>query len=292
MGGLEVSRVAGLTAAQSCPATANVRVAATARKISTQWHPDWVLKSAEATPNQIINYVYNGQRDLDGRITECADNATLPDGRPIAVLCKQIVQATTDPNGNAGFSARRTGPAVVRQFRYNRAGQLLSATGPANAGGHVQIVSNSYYDDTSETHHKGDLATTDNGAGEIIEFREYTADGLAAKMKLPNGTAIALEYHPRQLLATRTVSAGNLGETTGYGYDEAGQLARIIGADGSVHIYSYDDAQRLTGVRDSNGNQLTLTLDNAGNVHKREVRGAEGNLVYQRTLWYDPLGRL
>jgi len=290
--GLEVSRIAGLTALTSCPASANIRVAATVRKISTQWHPDWILKSAEALPNKIINYIYNGQRDLDGRVAECADGATLPDGRPIAVLCKQIVQATTDPNGNAGFSARREGRAIVRQFQYNRNGQVLSETGPANASGHIQVVTNRYYDTTSDTHNKGDLATTDNGAGEITEFGEYTADGLVARLKLPNGTAISMEYHPRQLLATRTVMAGNLSETTEYRYDEAGQLKRITGTDGSILIYYYDDAQRLTGIRDSNGNQFALTLDNAGNVLKREVRGVEGKLVFQRTYWYDPLGRL
>ncbi|MES2322525.1 MAG: RHS repeat-associated core domain-containing protein [Pseudomonadota bacterium] len=290
--GVELSRVVGLTAAQACPASANIRVAATARKISTQWHPDWILKSAEAMPHKIINYVYNGQPDSDGRVAECADGATLPDGRPIAVLCKQIEQATSDPNGNTGFSAKRVGRAIVRQFRYNQAGQLLSETKPSNASGQVQVITNSYYDTTADTHQKRDLEATDNGAGEITEFHEYTADGLVAKLKLPNRTAIALQYHPRQLLATRTVAAGNLSETTEYVYDEAGQLARIISPDGSFHIYSYDDAQRLTGIRDSNGNQLTFTLDNAGNVHKREVRGVEGNLVFQRMLWYDPLGRL
>ncbi len=290
--GLEVSRIEGLAAAQSCPINASARIATTARKISSQWHPDWILKTAEAIPNKIINYVFNGQRDLDGSIADCADEATLPDGRPIAVLCKQIVQATTDSNGNTGFSARRTGPAVVHQFHYNRAGQLLSATGPSNAGGHVQVISNIYYETTSDTHHKGDLATTDNGAGEITEFRAYTGDGLVAALKLPNGTAIALEYHPRQLLAKRTSTAGKLSETTEYGYHETGQLERITGADGTIHTYSYDDAQRLTGVRDTTGNQLTLTLDRAGNVRKHEVRGSDGDLVSQRLLWHDPFGRL
>ena len=31
--------------------------------------------------------------------------APLPDGKPIAVLCRQVEQATTDTNGSAGFSA-------------------------------------------------------------------------------------------------------------------------------------------------------------------------------------------
>ena len=78
------------------------------RKTSTQWHPDWRLASKVAEPGQDHHQVYNGQPDPfnANAIASCAPaSALLPDGKPIAVLCKTVEQATTDADGALGFSA-------------------------------------------------------------------------------------------------------------------------------------------------------------------------------------------
>ncbi|MCW7542163.1 RHS repeat protein, partial [Aquabacterium sp. A7-Y] len=56
--------------------------------------------------------------------------------------------------------------------------------------------------------------------------------------------------------------------------------------------YSYDDAHRLTGLKDGLGNSVTYTLDNAGNRTKEEIKDPAGVLMRNMTRAYDALGRL
>jgi RHS repeat-associated protein len=291
--GLETRRISGLPASMSCPAGADAMPTKAARMVSTQWHPDWPLVSGVAEAYRIVTNVYNGERGADGQVQQCAGGATLPNGKPVAVLCSQTVQATTDSNGTLGFSAARTGPARVWRYTYNRTGQLLTRTGPTDAAGNVDSARLTYYSDTSGSHAAGDLASVTNGAGEVTQFLEYSADGLATQIKRPNGQTVALTYGPRQRLATSTVTdSGGTSESTRYTYDDAGQLTRVVAPDGSATEYSYDAAHRLTGLRDGAGNTIHLDLDNMGNVIRQEVRGAAGELVTSAQRTYDALNRL
>ncbi|MES2757632.1 MAG: RHS repeat-associated core domain-containing protein [Pseudomonadota bacterium] len=290
--GLETRRIAGLPAAVSCPVSANNIGVNTARMISTQWHPDWTLKSVVAEPYRLTSYVYNGERGADGQGVRCSD-ATLPNGKPVAVLCSRSIQPTTDNNGTLGFAAAKTGAARVWQYTYDNAGRLLTRRGPADAVGNRDALLLTYSADTTDVHTIGDLATATNGAGEVTQFREYGKDGLATNIKLPNGQIIKLEYGARQRLASRTVEDGRgASETTRYEYDDAGQLTRVTSADGSSMEYGYDAAHRLTDLRDGSGNTVHFTLDNIGNVIKQDVRGAGGELVATSKRTYDALNRL
>ena len=190
---LETRRISGLPAGRNCPADAT-NLTKSARMVSTQWHPDWPLFSAVAEANRIVTNVYNGERGPDGQVQKCAGGATLPNGKPIAVLCSTTIQATTDNNGTLGFAAARTGPSRVWRYTYNSAGQLLTRTDPADAAGNVVSARLTYYSDTSGSHAAGDLASIANGAGEVTQFFDYSADGLATRIKRPNGQTITLIY--------------------------------------------------------------------------------------------------
>jgi RHS repeat-associated protein len=260
---------------------------------STQWHPDWPLKSAIAEANRITTYVYNGERGADGQVAHCAGDATLPNAKPIAVLCSKTIQATTDNNGTLGFAAAKTGTARSWQYTYNSVGQMLTRSGPADASGNVDALRLIYYADTSESHTIGDLASATNGAGEMTVIREYSKDGLATNIRQPGGQTIKLVYGPRRRLVARTVEdSTGLAETTRYQYDDAGQLTRVTAADGSSVEYGYDAAHRLTDLRDGIGNTAHFSLDNMGNVIRQEVRGADGELVATTQRSYDALNRL
>jgi YD repeat-containing protein len=290
--GLETRRITGLPASASCPVGATAVGGNAVRTISTQWHTDWPLKSMVAEPSRLTSYGYNGERGADGQVAHCSD-ATLPNGKPVAVLCSQTVQASTDSNGTLGFSAAKTGAARVWQYTYNSAGKLLTRTGPADALGNRDALRLTYYADTTGDHTTGDLATATNGAGEVTQLREYSKDGLATNIKLPNGQIIKLEYGARQRLASRTVEDGSgAAETARYQYDDAGQLTRVIAADGTSMEYLYDAAHRLTDLRDGAGHTVHFTLDNIGNVVKQDVRDARGELVATSKRTYDALNRL
>ena len=130
---LETVRVEGLANTASCAAltATNAVLPALSRKHSTQWHPDWRLATKLDEPKRRVTRIYNGQPDpLNANaIASCAPStALLPDGKPIAVLCKQVEEATTDADGSKGFSAAlQSGVAKrISQWSYNQRGQILT----------------------------------------------------------------------------------------------------------------------------------------------------------------------
>jgi len=102
---LETTRVEGLSSTQACSSVIafGSSLPSGARRITTQWHPDWRLPIRQTEPNKITNWIYNGQPDpFNGNATaSCAPStALLPDGKPLVVLCKRVEQATTNADGN------------------------------------------------------------------------------------------------------------------------------------------------------------------------------------------------
>ena len=92
----EVTRVEGLSNTTSCstvlPATASLPTGA--RKTTTTWHPDWRLPVASATPGARTTLVYQGQPDPlnSNAAASCTSAPALPNGKPLPVVCKRIVQ--------------------------------------------------------------------------------------------------------------------------------------------------------------------------------------------------------
>lgn len=291
--GNEIARITGLGKGASCPVNIGGAVPAGARKTSTRWHPDLALSIATAAPARLETKVYNGQRDAAGQVVECAGGALLPNGKPIAVLCRATVQASNDSNGVLGFEAAGTGPVQEWRYTYNRSGQMLTSSGPLDANGKGESASMSYYADSSASHRPGDLASVRDGVGNVTSYLEYSDDGLPTKVQHPNGRIVESEYDPRRRLISSTVRvASGHAETTHYAYDLAGQMIRLTAPDGAVLDYAYDDAHRLVGLRDRAGNSIELTLDAMGNTMRREVKDANGKLVAQTTRVYDALNRL
>jgi YD repeat-containing protein len=293
------------------------------RKISTKWHPDWALKTQEAEPNLLTTWVYNGQTDPEtSQTASCIDMTystgsvpTLPDGKPIAVLCKKIEQRTADDTGAQGLSAvQDTSDADattkrVWTYRYTEFGQMLKSTPPPNYSGDTvdRSTTYAYYPDTAFTgtvpnevgHTKGDLQTvTVKGAGGqsiTTTYNEYDRAGRVLKTTDANDLVTTMSYTPRGWL--KSTNQGGL--LTQYDYWPTGLLKKATQPDGSYLYYIYDDAHRLTDVTDKvdtagnpTGNKVHYTLDNAGNRQGEDVRDASGTLTRNITRTYDALNRL
>jgi len=258
------------------------------RKTSTQWHPDWRLRAQVAEPSRITTYVYNGQPDpFNGNaIASCApSSALLPDGKPIAVLCKQVEQATTDADGHLGFTAAlQAGVAArIQQWTYNEFGQVLTATDPRG-----NTTTYAYYSDTSADHTRGDLQSVTDAAGLLTQYTRYNPHGQVLQMVDPNGVATDYTYDLRQ----RLTSVSSLGQSTTYAYWPTGLLKQVTLPSASTLSYGYDDAHRLTDITDNLGNTIHYTLDNAGNRIKEETKDATGALSRQIARAMDALGRV
>lgn len=290
---LETTRVEGLATTAACSSVTGfgATLPAGSRKTSTQWHPDWRLESKKAEAGRITTSVYNGQPDpLNGNaIASCAPaSALLPDGKPIAVLCKQIEQATMDTNGTLGFAAVLDSSATprIQSWTYNAFGQILTHDGPRTDVSDVTTYT--YYSSTTANYTKGDLQSMTNPLGKTTQYTKYNPHGQVLESTDPNGVLTTHTYDLRQRRLSTTVA----GQTTGYTYDAAGQLLRVTQPDGSYVGYAYDAAHRQTAVFDNLGNRIEYTLDNAGNRTAEHVKDPAGTLRRQRGWVFDALGRV
>jgi len=297
----ETARIEGLAGGTNCSTVTGTGASlpAGARKVSTAWHPDWRLVARVAEPSRITTSVYNGQPDpfAGGAQASCAPaSALLPDGKPIAVLCRQVEQATTDANGSLGFSATLDSTVANREqkWTYNQWGQVLSHDGPRTDV--ADITTYSYYSDTSFTgvgaaavgHTIGDLQSVTNAAGKVTQYTKYDKHGQLLESVDPNGVVSTNSYDLRQRLLSTSVG----GQTTSYTYDLAGQLKRVTRPDASWIGFDYDPAHRQTAVYDNLGNRIEYTLDNAGNRTAESVKDTSGALRRQLARSIDALGRV
>ena len=290
---VELVRVEGLTGSTVCESALANKAAlpAGSRKVSRQWHPDWRLPVKIAEPGRITTSIYNGQPDpYNGNATAaCAPaSAVLPTGRPIAVLCRRVEQATTDANGAQGPSASPEPGTAARQqtWTYNRNGQVLTHDGPRSDV--ADVTTFRYYLDTTVDHTIGDLQSATNAAGHTVQYMQYNKAGKLIASIDPNGVVTRNTYDLRQRQTSALSGAG----LTLFSYDLAGQLVAVTRPDGSYLRYVYDDAHRLISVLDGAGNLVRYTLDNSGNRISEEFRDKSGTLRRQLMRSFDALGRI
>ena len=319
---LEEIRLEGLVAADGCPtdwATHKVPTDLPSekaqRKVHTQWHPVWHLKTREAEPKRITTWVYNGQPDPlnNNAVASCAPaDALLPDGSKIAVLCKRYEQATADETGNLGFAAAALSTRSW-STTYNQHGQVLSETDPRQKKTCHQYWSDTVFDTDGRGHTLGDLWRTSQMAGASQDctpenmaaqahkttHTHYNKRGQVLRTELPNGGVEEREYHLRgwltkvkQWASVAAADSGAPSQDTQYDYYPTGLLKQVTQADGSWQLYEYDDAHRLTDVSDSLGNKVHYTLDNAGNATQEAHTDPTGVLVKAISRTFDALGRL
>jgi RHS repeat-associated protein len=239
-----------------------------------------------AGPKQLTVNVYNGQPDpLNGNaIASCAPVvARSLDGSATPMLCRQVVQATTDADGHLGFGAAlQAGVAArVSSWTYDAQGRMLSAS--IGSGTYQYLRAAASTADVTE----GDLLRVTAPNGEATTFDRYNKYGQVLQSTGPDGRVTAYTYDLRQRMLSRTV--GSL--TTAYEYDAAGQLTKVTLPDGSWVGYAYDDAHRLVAVTDKKGNRIDYVLDNTGNRVDQRVKDPLGDLKQSLNRTMDALGR-
>ena len=312
---LETVRLEGLPGVNACPANVASHIlptpapgsSVTQRKITTQWHPDWRLQTRRAQPSTLITWVYNGQPDptAGNAIANCAPaQALLPTDKPIAVLCKQVEQATTDLTGSAGFAASLTPntPARVWSYTYNEKGQLLTADGPRTDNGILDKTTYTYHPATTSEVTQGDLASISNAQGHTTYYTKYDKHGKLLRSVDHYGITTEHTYHPRGwLLSSIMLPAGispdseqaqMQGLVSLFEYDAAGQMIKARTPNGSTITYSYDAAQRLIGMMDNAGNSITYTLDAMGNRLQEQSKDPNAVLARQVNRVIDALNRV
>jgi len=293
---LETARVEGFTSSDTCPADAAMYTPAAStaqRKLLTQWHPDWRVETRKSEPQRITTSVYNGQPDptAGGAITTCAPSTALVDGKPIAVLCKRVEQATSDETGAAGFAASAVGAARSETWTFNPYGQMLTHNGTRTDVS--DLTTYEYYPDTQANWTLGDLKQITNPLGQITRFTKYDRNGRLLESIDANNRKTEHSYSPRGWLTqTKLTAPGGAIQTTTYEYDGVGQLLKATLPDASFVAYTYDAAHRLTQAADSAGNKVEYTIDAMGNRTAENWKDSSGTLRKTLTRVIDALNRV
>ncbi|MDA8444384.1 hypothetical protein [Paracidovorax valerianellae] len=286
---LRTVSIRGLTSGSNCYYFLNSQdyLPANVAKTSVRWHPDWALPIAVAEPLRITYLSFNGQPDpISGGVVSCAPgSATLPGGKPIAVLCKRTERETSDGNGVSGFNASIVLDSIAREwsYTYNQFGQILTETSPGGA-----ITTYAYYSESSDSRTSGDLKSITNALGQTAIFNAYDKDGRVLTHTEPTGLVNTYQYDPRG----RLTRAQRGGEATTFTYTASGQLASASLASGYATSYTYDAAQRLTGWSDNRGASASYTLDGMGNRVAESITDAQGQAAWTVARTINSLNRV
>ncbi len=243
--------------------------------------------------------VYNGQPDpFNGNAAaSCAPaSAKLPDTSPIAVLCRQVEQATTDIDGALGFTAPlQSGiPAREQRWTYNEFGQVLTHDGPRTDIN--DITTYEYYPSTNFTgtdpnaigYTRGDLKQVTNAVGQVTRYTLYDKLGQLLETQDANGVVTRYTYDARQRMTSVNVG----GQATLYSYWPTGLIRQVTQPDASWVFHEYDDAQRLVKASDNLGNSVSYVLDNMGNRKEENFADPSGSLRRKLLRDIDALGRV
>lgn len=144
---------------------------------------------------------------------------------------------------------------------------------------------------------KGDLWKVTNSLGQVMEYTLNSAGGRPLQIKDANNVITDMEYDPRGRLTARKVRGSDDNSEaddaiTRLEYDRSGQVTKVIQPDSDFVEFTYDDAHRLTGIKDALGNSITYTLDHAGNRTAETTKDPSNTVKRSLSRVYDTLGRL
>lgn len=137
------------------------------------------------------------------------------------------------------------------------------------------------------------LTTITNALSQVTTITARDSAGRPTTVQDANGINTVLTYDSNGWLQTATRASGTgLAALYDFDYDFNGNLTKVTLPNSVFVEYSYDNAQRLTGIKDSLNNTVTYTLNNAGDATKVEVKNSTPATTYVHDQVFDELSRL
>ncbi len=281
--GLETVRVEGIASTDYVDYLPQGKVlSSSAKKITTQWHPQHRKPFKKSEPKLITTFIYNGDADPfnSNQIANCS-----PSSQPL--LCHKVQQATTDVNGAAGLTAVVDSTIAKREefYTYNGYGQQLTYS---RTGVGTPDEIREYYDITTSDWTKGDLKSITNALGHKTEFTRYDPNGNLLAMQDANGVQTLFTYDARGRLTSQSVA----GAVTTHTYDLNGNRIGSVLPNGVTINYEYDAAKRLIAVVNALGDKINYEYDVESNLRFERFTNASGANTYTKQHVYDALSRV
>jgi RHS repeat-associated protein len=246
----------------------------------------------------VTTYIFGSPRNLESSRTEAYGT---PRARTIATLWHATYRLPTqvdEPGRRTTFTHDAAGNVLTKTvldtataesrtwtYTYNGFGRVLTENGPRTDV--TDVTTNAYYTCSTGTQ-CGQLNTVTNALSHVTTFNTYNAHGQPLTITDPNGVVTTLTYDARQRLKTRTFG----GELTTFDYWPIGLLKKVTLPDSSYLQYAYDNAHRLTGISDSEGNLISYGLDAMGNRTSEQVFDPSSTLTRTRTRVFNSLNQL
>lgn len=284
---LEISRTEAVGTAQE-------------RTINTIWHSDFpkptrIEEVAQTQVVRVSNYTYDTQGNvLTKSITDPVSQEIRTwsyEYNNFGQMTKQVTpngEQTTyqydEVNGNLLSSTDASG-IVTSYSLHNADGQptrITTSTG---------VITELVYDDAGHVIQQKQTIRND-------ELQQENSDsGLSWWQQFVNAVyGLFNQEQPYTEAEQKFVIVANQGPSqqaiNTYEYDARGLLIATTLADGERVEYTYDDAHRLTEIKDQSGNRSVYTLNRNGDITQTEVYGESGQLEAKTQQVYDNLGRL
>ncbi len=230
---------------------------------------------AEGTPEQqVLSTQWHGQYRIPEVITEPGRQTTY----------------TFTPYENPNYTKKTVSDLNTGEFRewsytYNDFGQLTFVDGPRDDV--TDQTSIAYYDCDFGAE-CGQVQSVTNGLGHTVTYDSYDEHGYPTQFTDANGIVTTMTYDLRQRLASTAID----GFTTIIDYDPTGEVSRVTQPDGTYLAFVRDDANRLIGTSDGQGNRIEWTLDNAGNRVAERFVDPAGQIRKSLQYQYDELSRM
>lgn len=218
------------------------------------WHPEMKVPLEIVEPGVIAGSkttVYDYDNDGDANHNET----------PTADLRSILITGTTrDRNGNPVQRTQET------RYDYNARGQVVSVDGPRSDVN--DIVTYEYYpNDISQGKNRGMLYRIISPLNKITTFSQYNNLGQPEKAVSPNNQETLIQYDERGRINSITRDDAQ----AQYTYNADGTLQSTEGPEGESLILSWNQARRLTGIRDKQNNRIAYTLNTEGGIENETV---------------------
>lgn len=212
---------------------------------------------------------------------------TLPPYTPAGITTPITATSTWTYDSDGNQVSTTTPAGETSSSLYDQLGDVAQLTAADGAKTHLT------YDTNGEK-----LSVTDADGAQSQATYDYLGRPL---------TSTTLERFPssRTLTATKSyaVTSGNPyganlasattpgGQTTGYGYNRAGDLTSTTDTAGNTTQYAYDADGQLTSTVQPGGVSTSMTYDKTGNLLSASGQGAEAATA-TRTFTYDNTGQV
>lgn len=254
----------------------------TGRITSFEYDADNKLKAAIENGNR-IDYGYDKNKNVTER-KYTVDSTILTQSNQYNSI-NQLIGINVNGQDHAKFTydeanklaSRKHGDGTTTLYTYNGAGDLTEEVIYDRSGNVLDRYVYTY-------DAKGNITSVINNAGQTM----YTYDELdqLTQETMPDGTTIQYTYDSVGNRTSKTVTKDDVVTSYQYSYDDVDQLTSVNGtsytydqngnllSDGE-RSFVYDAENRLTAVKDANGNEIASFTYRADGMRKTMATGAE-----------------